>query len=54
MAGDELGEETDPVVDATGVKACGGAANQRWYLPAATAPPIPPTESDLGAALFRK
>ena len=36
------------------VKACGSAASQQWHLPAATPAPIPPTESDLGAALFRK
>jgi hypothetical protein len=36
------------------VKACGSAANQRWYLPAATAVPVPPTAAVLGAALARK
>jgi Ricin-type beta-trefoil lectin domain len=36
------------------VKACGNAASQRWYLPAATAVPAPPTAAALGAALARK
>jgi Ricin-type beta-trefoil lectin domain len=36
------------------VKACGRGASQRWYLPAATAVPVPPTEAALGAALARK
>jgi Ricin-type beta-trefoil lectin domain len=36
------------------VKACGSAANQQWYLPAATAVPAAPTESALRAALARK
>jgi hypothetical protein len=36
------------------VKACGNAANQQWHLPAAAAPPIPPTVAVLRAALHFK
>jgi Ricin-type beta-trefoil lectin domain len=36
------------------VKACSGAANQQWYLPAATAVPVLPTVSALRAALHLK
>jgi hypothetical protein len=36
------------------VKACGKAADQRWYLTAATAVPALGSGSALGAGLFRK
>ena len=36
------------------VKKCGSAANQRWFLPAATAVPVLPTAAALRAALTRR